>query len=270
MNLWFRPRNRIARQAAACAFVTCRPKERGRSPIARMLSLQNACAVLLAVFVAPWLSGCGSNLRIGPVMLLGPATTFEKHRERALARDAESQNLLGFMLFFGEGVARNRVAARDWFEMAAAQGNAKARRNLAALDAVIAHRHSPARTARAMGAAVPPEAGEETYVTFCAGCHGLNGIAAYVGSPSFALGERLDKGETILLHTLANGKGSMPGWYMLPKEELINVLRFLLKLKQRYEAGIDQVLRTAPRKYFRFGVMSNNDAAFRRREELGP
>ena len=33
--------------------------------------------------------------------------------------------------------------------------------------------------------------GSEVYLTFCAGCHGFDGIAAYPPAPSFALGERL-------------------------------------------------------------------------------
>ena len=39
------------------------------------------------------------------------------------------------------------------------------------------------------------QVGEKLYITFCAGCHGFNDIAYYVNSPSFALGERLQKSD---------------------------------------------------------------------------
>lgn len=58
-------------------------------------------------------------------------TTYEKFRASAQAGDAESQNLIGVMLFFGEGVPRNRLIAHWWFHKAADQSNARAQRNLA-------------------------------------------------------------------------------------------------------------------------------------------
>jgi hypothetical protein len=62
---------------------------------------------------------------------------------------------------------------------------------------------------------------------FCAGCHGLNGIAGYVGAPSFALGERMEKSDRELMGSITGGHEVMPEWGdKLPDGLLIEALRF--------------------------------------------
>ncbi len=209
-------------------------------------------------------------------------TTFGKFLVRAEAGDAESQNVVGFMLFFGEGVPRNRLDAHRWFHRAATQGSVRAERNLAVMqdlgaggppDDAEAARHfrlagSPdgaprhghlalAETVReAATASQSARPGEPIYVMFCAGCHGFNGIAEYEHSPSFALGERLDKSDAELLRSIERGIGEMPRWGdKLPRDDLAAVVTFLRTLRHGYEVGIAQALRTRPRLYFRFGAM---------------
>ncbi|MEQ8231169.1 MAG: tetratricopeptide repeat protein, partial [Gammaproteobacteria bacterium] len=52
-------------------------------------------------------------------------------RDLAEAGDAEAQSHYGYMLYQGEGVARDRSAAVDWYERAARQGQRDAQYNLA-------------------------------------------------------------------------------------------------------------------------------------------
>lgn len=191
-------------------------------------------------------------------------TTFAKHVAIAEAGDAGSQNLLGYMLFFGEGAPRNWFAARAWFERAAANGSALATRNLAMLNQL----QPPARPSGGapnfkLRDSSPPAPGERVYQTFCAGCHGLNGIAAYIDSPSFALGEGLEKGAAALLHSVRNGTKTMAAWGdRLAEPEIAAVVAFLPKLKERYDHGISQALRSVPDKFYLFGPMRTNAIAF--------
>jgi mono/diheme cytochrome c family protein len=226
----------------------------------------------------------------------GWVSTYGKYLPRARAGDAEFQNLIGFMLFFGEGVSMNRRQAHFWFQSAADQGHALAQQNLAIMHRLgtgwspnletagyQARPDGPTDPGRLVGAmpsssrggmreavqgdlaaAYDIEGGEATYAAFCAGCHGLNGIAAYIGSPSFALGERLQKTDETLLHSIYQGIGVMPSWGdKLPEDRLREVLAFVRTLEKRYENGIAAGIRRAPPRYFLFGPMELDDSAYR-------
>ena len=218
--------------------------------------------------------------------------TAAKFLARARAGHAASQNLVGFMLFFGEAAPKNRAEAHRWFHAAAEQGNVQAQRNLAVMhylgagvprDLEEAERYfrlalenahagprfrvyeSIGELVERGGAVVKSEQrpGEAGYVKFCAGCHGLNGIAAYVHSPSFAIGERLEQSEATLLRSIAHGRGEMPGWgNKLPAQDLIEILRFVRSFPAIYEFGILQELRRPPDLYFLFGPMRQNPSAY--------
>jgi TPR repeat protein len=54
-------------------------------------------------------------------------------RDRANRGDAEAQNNLGTMYYWGHGVPQDYAKARGWFEQAAAQGNALAQNSLGAM-----------------------------------------------------------------------------------------------------------------------------------------
>jgi len=219
-------------------------------------------------------------------------STFAKFLKLADAGDAKSQNLIGFMHYFGEGVPKDRYLAHRWFHRAADKGNVNAQLNVAIMhylgagvpqDLEEAQRYFrlaqdnnslnsnsaprlqiPESLAElAEHASMRPEntqsAGESTYATFCAGCHGFNGIAAYIGSPSFALAERMEKSDAELLRTITQGHGVMPMWKdKLPDEALANALRFVRTLPVQYQNGIAQVLRTPPSLFFFFGPMSTH------------
>ena len=94
--------------------------------------------------------------------------------------------------------------------------------------------------------------GENTYLAFCGGCHGSNGISWYVNSPSFALGERMDKSDEELKKSIKNGLGVMPSWENMLKPGQIDALvKFIRTLAQTYEGGILGELRR-PSVFLRF------------------
>ncbi len=220
---------------------------------------------------------------------VGEGSTFSRFREQALAGDPESQNLVGFMLFFGEGVAKDQAAARRWFVVAAASGHMSAQLNLAMLYFLgVGAPQDPVRANRyfAMARAnptKPPEVvsrlilttlpelidqscdmgresgglGQETYLTYCAGCHGFNGVAAYAGSPSFGFGEHLDKSDEEMMGSIVGGHGVMPMWGdKLPRYELDAVLRYVRSLQLNFRGGLLHALNTPPPRYYLFGPMT--------------
>jgi cytochrome c6 len=187
--------------------------------------------------------------------------TFESTYRRVLLRaergEAESQNALGYMLYLGEGVPVDKAQALLWFERAARQGNPRARRNLAFVSAYAASGEAPpSRTNVVHAPAGSAARGEVNYVKYCGGCHGVNGIAAYENSPSFAFGERLDKPDAVLLRSLRDGIQEMPGWDgKLPLTELREMLAFARTLQARYDLGVSEPLRAIPPFMYLFGPM---------------
>jgi len=206
--------------------------------------------------------------------------TYEKFLIPAATGDAGAQNLIGFMLFFGESVAEDKQEAHYWFHLAAEQGDGAAQLNLAIMhglgqDAALDHNeaqrmyaayqavddNAPPTLADAMATMgdegsrdTPP--GRRNFETFCAGCHGLNGVARYVVSPSFAIGERLEKSDAELLQSIAWGKGTMPGWDSKISElGMRQILAYIRTFNDRYRKGVAGVLRSAPEQYFTFGPM---------------
>lgn len=214
-------------------------------------------------------------------------STYEKFLVRAETGDPDAQNLVGFMLFFGEGVAQDKVEAHYWFHRAANQGHAVAQVNLAIMHAIgrdavadpveaesyyARARSSPAAADRGVAQGDLSKAilvlrrqesdrvsiGQANYEKFCAGCHGLNGVARYIASPSFAIGERMDKSDDRLLDSIANGKGVMPSWKeKLGEEERRQILAYVRTLQGRFTRGIALSLRDTPSQYFTFGPMQD-------------
>jgi len=220
----------------------------------------------LIVLLAAQMAACGvPKGYLGESDMSVPDTTYGKFLARANAGDAESQNLVGYMLFYGEGVRMDRARARLWFQRAAAQGNANAQRNLAILSAASAPESVPAAARGVSRAPAPtPVAGQALYEKYCAGCHGFNGISAYVHSPSFALGERLEKSDGELMRSLLRGKGEMPNWDdKFSREQLQDALRFVRTLPVKYGLGIGQTLSSAPPVFYIFGPMSPEHSNYR-------
>ncbi|MEH6627836.1 MAG: c-type cytochrome [Motiliproteus sp.] len=94
---------------------------------------------------------------------------------------------------------------------------------------------------------------KKTFLTFCGGCHGFNGISYYVHSPSFALGERLNKDDNELKRSLSRGKGEMPGWdSIFADKRLDELLDYIRTLEKDYKAGIITELSAPTDMFFRF------------------
>jgi len=99
------------------------------------------------------------------------------------------------------------------------------------------------------------------YSTFCAGCHGFNGISYFVASPSFALGERMEKSDLALQLSITNGRGAMPGWGgKLTERQIIALIGFVRGLKSRFDQGIAANLRNRPGLFFIFRPLSESDS----------
>ena len=91
------------------------------------------------------------------------------------------------------------------------------------------------------------------YDQSCYGCHGFNGISAYVRSPSFALGERMHKSDEELAASIMNGRGEMPSWeFTLKPPQIEALVSFIRTFEQAYQRGIGNSLRSDPEQFFRF------------------
>jgi len=100
---------------------------------------------------------------------------------------------------------------------------------------------------------------EKTYLQFCGGCHGFNGIAWYVNSPSFALRERMHKSDAELADSIRNGRGAMPSWEnMLLPHQIDDLVKFIRTLGETFESGISNELRPSPELFFRFRPVGEN------------
>jgi mono/diheme cytochrome c family protein len=178
-----------------------------------------------------------------------PESTYERFLPLALAGDPDIQNLLGFMYFYGEGVEPNYDDAHYWFHLAAEEGDFKAQRNLGifhsrllpripekyfdseeanlwfslaaassrdpAISTLVSRSYDKFLAADAEKLLKETEKrhiGETIFVTLCAGCHGFDGHAPYTGAPSFALGQRLEQSNRVLVDSILNGKGLMSAW----------------------------------------------------------
>ncbi|WP_206485999.1 c-type cytochrome [Thalassotalea sp. G2M2-11] len=95
--------------------------------------------------------------------------------------------------------------------------------------------------------------GAKTYAKVCAGCHGFSGIAYYVNSPSFALGERLEKSNATLKKSIENGRNIMPGWGdMLSNEEIAALVIYIRTLAVEFDVGIEREINKPANFYYKF------------------
>jgi len=209
----------------------------------------------------------------GSPVRTAPRTTYERLLPIAQAGDPDVQNLLGFMYFYSEGVDLDYNQAHDWFHLAAEQGNLLAQRNLGLLhsksqpripdtffDPVEANFWFSLYAAGTPGASrlasvsyesflepvsegknkplAKRESGKEVYVTFCAGCHGFEGNAAFPHAPSILLGEGLQQADSVLSTSILDGKNNMPGWRDTLSAE--QVREVLLYIRNRFTLSQDK------------------------------
>ena len=97
------------------------------------------------------------------------------------------------------------------------------------------------------------QAGAKTFLTYCSGCHGKEGFAAYEHAPSFSMGERLQKDDRELLQSVLNGINNMPGWRdMLPVQDLRNEIAYIRLMHERNLRGEAPRQGDSPDIYYRF------------------
>jgi len=211
-------------------------------------------------------------------------TTYARILVLAVAGDLQSQNLLGFMLAFGEETDVDLVEAHHWFHRAAEAGHPLAQQNdlyihewldtdstgvltgestgqieEATLRQVLSSGIEEAGEPATLAGTGRIARSEKNYMTFCGGCHGFNGIAAYVESPSFALNERLEKSDQELFQNISRGIGGCPGWEdILPDQDLMDMIAFIRSFRRPFEMGIAHSPREAPSNYLLFGAMSKD------------
>ncbi|MEJ8836793.1 c-type cytochrome [Ramlibacter sp. AN1133] len=73
--------------------------------------------------------------------------------------------------------------------------------------------------------------GATLYTTHCAICHGANGSPVMPGAPDFRRMETLMRPDMQILPAIKNGKGSMPGFFgILRDQEILDVVAYLRTL----------------------------------------
>jgi mono/diheme cytochrome c family protein len=202
-------------------------------------------------------------------------TTFEKFESKALSGDFEAQNFIGYMSFYGEGTKLDYEAAHYWFHLAAEQGYPKAQRNLGLLHAKVLERipdkyfdaqesnfwlskidgASPlidfmaplnAEDIESFNEGEPLGIGERVYRSYCAGCHGFDGMATYHAAPSFAKGDRMDSSDNELLLSIKQGKSIMPAWEHLLSKELREYTLAYIRTRLGNKADSEPLVLTPP------------------------
>lgn len=110
--------------------------------------------------------------------------------------------------------------------------------------------------------------GADVFLTFCAGCHGVDGFAAYPAAPSFAMGDRLHKDDSTLLQSVLTGKGAMPSWEdKLSVPMLRNAIRYLRIMEERARVGQTPRQRNLPALMYRFQPTGERDLYWWQLEE---
>ena len=77
-----------------------------------------------------------------------------------------------------------------------------------------------------------PFNGKEPYQKFCMACHGERGQSKLIGVPNFSRGEVvISSTDPMLMNTIKNGKGVMPGFQGQIKDtEILDIISYLRTL----------------------------------------
>ncbi|MCU7944694.1 MAG: cytochrome c [Candidatus Thiodiazotropha sp. (ex Cardiolucina cf. quadrata)] len=94
--------------------------------------------------------------------------------------------------------------------------------------------------------------GQHVFLTYCAGCHGFDGLAFFPTAPSFAMGDRLSQDDAVLMRSILKGKGAMPSWEAkLPAKWLEEALAYIRRISKISLTG-GEVPRVRPGYYYIF------------------
>jgi len=237
----------------------------------RRLSVCQLLITGLFIFVS---AASADELQVGYDAYLGGdfSTAYRLLSPAATIENPELQNIVGLMLYRGQGISIDAPAAHELFHSAANLGVADARRNLGVLHTlgppgvavdieeammwftaaistgnqnVLETQDSQLVVPAAINTRIKPEFqyggnGKRIYLTFCSGCHGFNGMRFFSHAPSFAMGERMTASAEELMQTILRGKGLMPSWEdKLSESDLEDALGYLRELALRTGYGTD-------------------------------
>jgi len=232
------------------------------------------CRLLITVFVVFAFTARADDLQDGyDAYLSGDfATAYRLLSPAATIENPGLQNLVGLMLYRGQGTSMDAPAAHELFHSAADLGIADARRNLGVLHTIgppgvavdideammwftaamrtndqnaLETQDSQSAVPASINTRIKPEFkyggnGKRIYLTFCAGCHGFNGMRFFSHAPSFAMGERMTASTEELMQTILYGKSLMPSWEdKLAVSDLEDALGYLRELALRTGYGTD-------------------------------
>jgi len=232
------------------------------------------CRLLITVLIVFASTAKADDLQDGyDAYLSGDfSTAYRLLSAAATIENPELQNLVGLMLYRGQGIDMDAAAAHELFHSAANLGVADACRNLGVLHtiappgvavdieeaimwftAAIATGNQHTLETQDSQAAIPVEIdtrinpefkydgnGKRIYLTFCSGCHGFNGMRFFSHAPSFAIGDRMTASTGELMQTILGGKGLMPSWEdKLSVTDLEDALGYLRELALRTGYGTD-------------------------------
>lgn len=73
--------------------------------------------------------------------------------------------------------------------------------------------------------------GQDVFSVHCQACHGGNGVNVHPLAPNFQRGDRLFVSDLMLLESLRNGKGAMPAFSgILREEEMLDAIAYIRTL----------------------------------------
>lgn len=75
--------------------------------------------------------------------------------------------------------------------------------------------------------------GGQIYASYCASCHGVNGVPLMSDAPNFARSERLLRPDVFVVTAIREGKNSMPSYQgVLSDSEILDVVVYLRTLEK--------------------------------------
>ena len=103
-------------------------------------------------------------------------------------------------------------------------------------------------------------AGSDIFLKYCAGCHGFDGFAEYEHAPSFSMGDRLQKSDGELLHSVLAGKHAMPYWEnKLSNDMFRSAIAYLRVMHERYKSGLPPREEPIPETHYRFNPVGEDE-----------
>ena len=102
--------------------------------------------------------------------------------------------------------------------------------------------------------------GSEVFLKYCAGCHGFDGFARYEFAPSFSMGDRLQKSDSELLHSVLTGRHAMPYWQgKLNVEMYRRAITYLRQMAERYRSGLSPRTGPLPEYHYKFNPVGEDE-----------